>query len=116
MSLATIISNGLVFKSILLDTPGSSGWLKEGHPVSVMFKESEVVLARPGEFTISFQNRIPAIIRQMERGILLSRITLDAGGREIVSYVTRDSVEQMLLQVGDEVIAMIKTNEIMLAE
>jgi molybdopterin-binding protein len=46
--------------------------------------------------------------------VVLTRALLDYHGHEIISIITTRSAERLRLAVGDEVEALIKTNEVTL--
>jgi len=103
------------FKSIVIDTPESSDYLSVGKEVKVLFKESETVLARDLAGEISLQNRITGIVTGVEKGQLLSNVHLDCDGSQVSSIITTLSVERLGIDIGVELVALIKTNEIVLA-
>jgi molybdopterin-binding protein len=115
LTLVKVNVSGLVFTTIIIETPETVSYLKEGAKIKVMFKETEVIIGR-NEPVISLQNRIPAIITDINQGRLLSQITLQYLDHSIGSIITSSAVRQLQLSTGDEVVAMIKTNEIMLSE
>jgi molybdate transport system regulatory protein len=82
-----------------------------GMPVTLMFKETEVALAKNLSGLISLRNRIPARVVTVERGRLLTRIALDAGGHVIESVITTRSSHLLELAAGDTVEALVKANE-----
>jgi molybdopterin-binding protein len=45
---------------------------------------------------------------------LMAEVTLDVGGQELVSVITRSSAERLRLRVGDEVLAVVKSTEVMI--
>jgi molybdate transport system regulatory protein len=83
----------------------------EGMPVTLLFKETEVALAKNLSGLISMRNRIPARIAAIERGQLLTRVTLDADGHTIESIITTRSSHSLALAVGDMVEGLVKSNE-----
>ena len=103
------------FKSIVIDTPDTSDYLKVGGGVKVLFKESETVLARNLKGDISLQNRIDGRVTAIDKGHLMSYIRLDCDGNEVSSVITYLSVERLGIEVGVDITALIKTNEIVLA-
>lgn len=115
LTLVKVNVSELVFTTIIIETPETVGYLKESAKIKVMFKETEVIIGR-NEPVISLQNRIPARITDINQGQLLSQITLQYRDYTIGSIITSNAVEQLKLSTGDEVVAMIKTNEIMLSE
>jgi len=124
ISLVKIDAGGQVLTSIVIDTPEGSAYLKIGHPVRLLFKETEVIIAVTSPLAISVQNRIECIIREITTGKLLCDLALDilsngaspgSINRQIRSIITRNACEQLSLQPGDKVTALIKTNEVTLS-
>jgi len=116
ISLVKIDAGGLIFTSIVIDTPEGSDYLKIGHPVRLLFKETEVMIAVTSPLAISVQNRIECSIREITTGRLLCDLGLDIGdNRHIRSIITRNACEQLSLRPGDKVTALIKTNEVTLS-
>ena len=46
----------------------------------------------------------------------MAEVTLDVGGQALVAIITRASVERLGLAVGDQVQAVIKSTEVMVAK
>ncbi|HJW54764.1 MAG TPA: TOBE domain-containing protein [Burkholderiaceae bacterium] len=82
-----------------------------GMPVRLLFKETEVSLAKQLSGLISMRNRIPAVITAIERGRLLAKIGLDANGHAISAIITTGSSHLLQLAIGDEVEGLVKANE-----
>lgn len=116
LSLVRVRVQDLHLTAIVLDTPESSDYLEIGKPVRVIFKETEVIIGAGDNHRISLRNKLPGTIQAIERGELLSRITIDTQAGAIVSIITTRSVDQLDLQTGSEVTAMVKTNEMMLSK
>lgn len=64
---------------------------------------------------LSARNQLPGIIKQITLGVVTAEVVVDVAGHEIVSVITKSSVENMELKVGDEVAVVIKATEVMLA-
>lgn len=116
LSLVEVKVRDILFKSIIIDSPNASEWLKQGSATNILFKETEVVLAKVLEDKISLQNRIECEITKIIRGKLLSEIKLSSNLGAFSSIITTKSVNRLELEVNQKIIAMIKTNEIMLAQ
>ena len=116
LSLVTIIVEDLILKSIVIETPETASYLKEGHPIKLLFKETEVIIGVGDLSNISLQNKITGTTRSIEKGSLISRLVIDTRVGEITSVITTRAVGQLKIDVNMEVTAMIKTNEIMLSE
>ncbi|KXW58074.1 TOBE domain-containing protein [Ferrovum myxofaciens] len=63
---------------------------------------------------ISGQNKLAGEILAIKKGEIECQITLKSGENMIVSVITRDSAEEMGLKVGDHVVALIKSTEVMI--
>jgi molybdate transport system regulatory protein len=114
-SIVEMIVDENIFKSIIIETPETVPFLKTGNKINIMFKESEVSIAKDLKGRISLQNKIPCIIKGIEKGKLLSKIILDFNSKKIVSVITTGAVEQLELKENDDVLALVKTNEVILA-
>lgn len=114
-SLVEMEANGNTFKSIIIETPETVSFLKIGSHIKIMFKETEVSIAKEISGKISLQNKIPCTINKIEKGKLLSKIILNFKDVQIGSVITTGAVEQLALKENDEVLALIKTNEVILA-
>ena len=65
---------------------------------------------------LSARNQLRGTIRDIKLGAVMAEVVLDVGGQEVVSAITRSSVESMGLKVGDTVLAVIKSTEVMIAK
>jgi len=116
LSLVSINLGVTTFKSIVIETPDTAGYLQEGKSITVLFKETEVVIGRQGKQQISLQNRLDCEITSLEKGELLSKLRLQRQDLEITSVITTNAVNHLNLSEGSQVTAMVKTNEVMLSE
>ena len=65
---------------------------------------------------ISARNRLTGIVKEISGDGMLCEVVLDLGnGQEIVSVITRSSVERLGLKPGVSAMALIKSTEVMLA-
>jgi molybdopterin-binding protein len=63
---------------------------------------------------LSARNQLRGRIKEIKLGNVMAHIVVQVGENEIESVITRRSVEEMKLQVGDEVAAVIKSTEVMI--
>jgi molybdate transport system regulatory protein len=89
------------------DTPG---W-QPGAQVLLLFAETEVALAKNLSGLISMRNRLRCRLVTLERGTVLTKVTLEVDGKTIVSVITTRSARTLQLAVGDIVEALVKANE-----
>lgn len=66
---------------------------------------------------ISARNQLAGQVVQVDHGAVMSTVVIRlAGGQEVVAAITKDSAEGLELASGDEVIAVIKSTEVMVAK
>ena len=116
VSLVDVAVNGDTFVAILLESPDSAPYLTVGNEVEVLFKETEVSLAKNLSGMISLRNRIRGKVLHIRRGEILSEVVLDYRGRQVTSIITSRSIARLDIQEGEEVEALIKANEVALTE
>lgn len=102
--------------TIVIGNSESMTYLGLGNRIQVIFKETEVIIAKGDTSTLSLQNQIKGQISRINQGDLLSKIEVNTSIGIVKSIITSNAVQQLELKEGEEVIAMIKSNEIMLAE
>lgn len=105
-----------IFTSILLETPESTPYLKPGSAVALLFKATEVSLAKNLAGIISMRNRIPATVRAIRRGEILSEVELDYRGQVFYSIITTRAIDRLALTAGEAIEALVKSNEMSLKE
>jgi molybdate transport system regulatory protein len=116
MSLVDLAIGDDVLSATLLETPAQVAYLHVGKQVAVLFKETEVSLAKNLSGLISLRNRLKTKVKQIERGDILSAVTLGYQQHTIVSVITTRGMDRLKLAVGDEVEALIKANEVVLSD
>jgi molybdopterin-binding protein len=116
LSLVDVAVAGDTFTAIVVETPGSAAYLRVGNQVEVLFKETEVSLARDLSGLISLRNRMAGTVQAIRRGKLLSEVRLDYKGMSVVSIITTRSVDRLQLAEGAAVEGLVKANEVTLRE
>lgn len=116
VSLVDVEISGDTFSAMLLETPESASYLLIGNEVQVLFKETEVSLAKNLSGLISLRNRVHGSVRSVRRGAILSEVVLDYRGQTLTSIITTRSIRRLDIKQGDEVEALIKANEVSLME
>jgi molybdate transport system regulatory protein len=106
--------DGQGFSALLIESVTHPEWLQVGKAVDLVFKETEVSLAKELQGKISMRNRMKCKVLKVDKGELLSMITLQFNNFTIVSAITTRSVINLQLEIGDEVDALVKANEVSL--
>ncbi len=63
---------------------------------------------------ISARNHLRGTVEDVVLGTVTAKVTVKVGENTIESVITRQSVEEMGIKVGDTVTALIKSTEVML--
>lgn len=90
----------------------SSNLIKIGNIVEIVFKESEVVIAKGLSGLVSSINRFGATITAINKGKIMSEIVLDFDSKTVVSIITTRSANRLELAAFDQIEFLIKANEI----
>ena len=65
---------------------------------------------------LSARNQLQGTVKSIRTGTIMAEVVVDVGGQEVVSAVTRGSVEKLQLAEGDSVTVLIKATEVMLGK
>ena len=64
---------------------------------------------------LSARNQLSGTVRGITRGPVTAKVDVDVSGQRVVSSITVEAVDELALSEGDEVIAVIKASDVMLA-
>lgn len=65
----------------------------------------------------SARNQLAGRVAKVDHGAVMSTVVIRLdGGQEVVAAITRESAEGLELAVGDSVLAVIKSTEVMVAK
>jgi molybdate transport system regulatory protein len=66
---------------------------------------------------ISARNALKGRITDIKRGAVMAQIAVDVGGgQKVMSAIFVDSVDDLGLKVGDDVLAVVKSTDVMIAK
>ncbi|OQX74427.1 MAG: hypothetical protein B6D59_02365 [Campylobacteraceae bacterium 4484_4] len=116
LSLVDVACEGTSLSAFVLEAPEQAPFIRIGNDVWILFKETEVSIAKDFSGELSLRNRFESRITKIRTGELLTELTLDFNGTSIVSIISRRSSDRMGLKVGDQVTGLVKANEITLME
>ena len=63
---------------------------------------------------MSTRNRLPGTVVEIVKGEAASRVSLQVGDNHVVALITTESVEELGLEVGQQVTALVKATDVML--
>ncbi|MGC2765380.1 MAG: TOBE domain-containing protein [Candidatus Acidiferrum sp.] len=64
--------------------------------------------------TLSARNRLEGKVLEIQLGGVMAHVVVQVGKNVVESVITKRSVDEMKLKVGDKVAAIIKSTEVML--
>jgi molybdopterin-binding protein len=65
---------------------------------------------------LSARNQFEGIVKSVTLGNVMAEVVIGVGNLEFVSAITRRSAESLDLKVGDAVIAIIKSTEVLIGK
>jgi len=65
---------------------------------------------------LSARNQLHGRITSINLGTMIAEVRMDIGGQELVALITRDSVEKMALKIEDQVLAIIKSTQVIIGK
>jgi molybdopterin-binding protein len=65
---------------------------------------------------LSARNQLPGTVKTVKVGAIMAEVIIEVGGKEIVSEISKASVERLGLKTGDKVTAIIKATEVMIGK
>ncbi|MDM5271385.1 TOBE domain-containing protein [Sulfurovum sp. zt1-1] len=112
-----LTSRGAELSSVITTESAKELSLKEGDTAMALFKASHVMLASTQVNGISARNQLKGMIENVVKGIVNTEVTLVTGGGEhIVSIITNEAAKELGIIPGQNIVAIIKSNDIMIAK
>jgi molybdopterin-binding protein len=66
---------------------------------------------------LSARNQLDGVVTEVQLGAVMATVVVRlAGGQEVTSVITKDSAQDLSLAEGDQVTAVIKSTEVMIAK
>jgi molybdate transport system regulatory protein len=116
ISLVTVEVAGISFSTLVIDTPATATYLREGNEVVMVFKETAMSIAKNLSGGLSIRNRFPATVAAIKKGKVLTSVSLDCKGYPLTAVITTASANMLALKPGDLVEGLVKTNDISLMQ
>ena len=60
------------------------------------------------------RNRLPGTITEVAKGQAAAKVSLQVGDNHMVALITRESADELGLEVGQEVTALVKATDVMI--
>ena len=62
---------------------------------------------------MSTRNRLPGTVTEVVSGEAAAKVTIRVGDNHVVALITRESADELGLEVGKEVTALVKATDVM---
>lgn len=90
--------------------------LSIGDTIQVIIKGTDVMLAKSFSGMLSARNRARGIVKKIIEGDVLSKVFVESQDDILIAIITNTSLKEMDLQSGDEVMAIVKSTELILSK
>ena len=107
---------GTAMLKVIITSPTEKESLNDGRTVFLIFKETDISIAKKGGNLVSISNCLPAKVTAIEQGKLLCRLTTQFEDKIIKVVTTHEAIGRLNVSVGDAIELLIRANEIMLVE
>jgi molybdate transport system regulatory protein len=116
ISLVIVEAADILFSTLVIDTPATSAYLKEGNEIIMVFKETAMSIAKDLSGGLSIRNRFPATVTDVTCGKVLTSVSLNCKGIMLMAIITTRSANELAIKAGDTVEGLVKTNDISLLQ
>lgn len=90
--------------------------LSVGDTISVLIKGTDIMIAKSLSGMLSARNRVKGVVKKIIQGDVLSKVYVESQEDMLHAIITSTSLEEMKLQEGNEVTAIVKSTELILAK
>lgn len=90
--------------------------IHRGLHVRLAIKPLNIAIAKRFSGSISFSNKLFAIVKEINEGELLCSVRVNFKGHELEAVMSKKALENMHLKVGDTVVLFIKASDVFIKE
>ncbi len=65
---------------------------------------------------LSARNALKGKVIDIAKGQIIAKVKIDVGGQTVTSMISVEAIEDLGLKIGDDVQAIIKSSEVMIAK
>jgi molybdopterin-binding protein len=105
------------FSSLIINSNITDEYIKLGNYINLLFKETEVSVKNyHPEFHKKRKNKIVTIVKNIQKGIILSEIQFEYRHQTITAIILSRLLNELDLHVNDKAIVILRTQEILLSK
>ncbi|MEB2310086.1 MAG: TOBE domain-containing protein [Candidatus Brocadiaceae bacterium] len=90
--------------------------LSAGDTISTLIKGTDLMIAKSFSGMLSARNKVKCVVREIVQGDVLSKVFMEYRGDMLHAIVTNVSLKEMNILKGDEVVAIVKSTELILSK
>ncbi|WP_345991146.1 TOBE domain-containing protein [Sulfurimonas sp. HSL-1716] len=105
-------ANGVKLSMVALELDPAIG---PGIKVKLKVKATNIALSKGLNSQTSIANQLKTVVQDVVHGQILCSVKLDMQGVILESIITQNSASAMGIKAGDELIALIKSNDVSIA-
>lgn len=114
---SVVLKSGVILVSTITDSAVNELGLAVGNEVVAIIKASSVLLTTTLDLQTSARNKLIGVVTNIKNGDVVSQVSIDVGDKDvIVATITSGSVENLALDVGTKVCALIKSSDILIGK
>ena len=110
------LKSGYVMTSVITRGAVENLGLKEGDEIIVIFKSSSALLSMDEKINISARNKLSGVIEAVHLGEVNAEVIVNVGGDLIACIITKDSIEELGIKIGDKATVIIKSSDVMIGK
>jgi molybdopterin-binding protein len=65
---------------------------------------------------LSARNQLKGTVKSVKLGTIMAEVVVDVKGQDIVAEISKGSAERLGLKVGDAVVAIVKSTEVIIGK
>ena len=110
------LKNGYVMTSVITTGAVENLGLKENDEVIVIFKSSSALLSMDEKINISARNKLSGVVEKVHLDQINAEVIVDIGGDLIACIITKDSIEELGIKIGDKATVVVKSSDVMIGK
>lgn len=116
MTVVTIFADSQQIISAITNHAVHDLALKTNDAVLALIKATDTMLVKgdAADTMISARNRIRGRVSEIQKGVAMGSVTIDAGNWRLTSAITRETIDELQIETGEEVTVIFNATDVLL--
>lgn len=116
MTVVTIFADSQQIISAITNHAVHDLALKTNDAVLALIKATDTMLVKgdAADMMISARNRIRGRVLEIQKGVAMGSVTIDAGNWRLTSAITRETIDELQIETGEEVTVIFNATDVLL--